>query len=35
VARDTVSDKPERNHAKLAKSVEKMFKDLPPAGRTK
>lgn len=35
VARDTVSDKPERNHAKLAKSVEKMFKDFPPAGRTK
>ena len=26
----TVSDKPEKNTKKLDKSVEKMFKDLPP-----
>jgi len=29
VARDTVSDKPEKNQKKLAKVMEKMFRDLP------
>lgn len=34
VARDTLSDKPEKNHKKLAKAVDKMFKDLPTAADT-
>jgi hypothetical protein len=29
-AEDTLSDKPEKNEKKLAKAVEKMFKDFPP-----
>jgi Domain of unknown function (DUF4136) len=29
IAKDTVSDKPEKNQKKLAKTVEKMFKELP------
>lgn len=34
VAKDTLSEKPEKNHKKLAKATEKMFKDLPAgAGR--
>jgi hypothetical protein len=32
IARDTVSDKPEKNHKKLAKATEKLFKDLPGRG---
>jgi hypothetical protein len=32
VARDTVSDKPEKNEKKLAKAVAKMFAQFPPAG---
>lgn len=31
VAKDTLSDKPEKNQKKLAKVVEKMFKTLPAA----
>ena len=31
VARDTVSDKPEKNEKKLAKAMEKMFGAFPPA----
>jgi hypothetical protein len=34
VAKDTLSDKPEKNDRKLAKCVEKMFKDFPPASGT-
>jgi len=30
VAKDTLSDKPEKNKKKLAKCMEKMFKDFPP-----
>jgi Domain of unknown function (DUF4136) len=30
VAKDTISDKPEKNQKKLAKVVEKLFKDVPP-----
>lgn len=33
IAKDTVSDKPEKNAKKLAKAVEKMFKELPAASR--
>jgi len=35
VARDTVSDKPEQNQKKLAKCMDKMFKDFPPASTKK
>jgi hypothetical protein len=31
VAKDTLSDKPEKNQKKLDKTMEKMFKTLPPA----
>jgi len=30
MARDTLSDKPEKNEKKLEKAVDKMFKDFPP-----
>lgn len=33
VATDTISDKPEKNQKKLAKVTEKMFKELPAAGK--
>jgi hypothetical protein len=35
VARDTLSDKPEKNENKLQKAVDKMFKDFPPKPREK
>jgi hypothetical protein len=31
VARDTVSDKPEKNQKKLAKAMDRMFESFPPA----
>ena len=31
VARDSVSDKPQKNEKQLAGAVEKMFRDFPPA----
>jgi hypothetical protein len=35
VARDTVSDKPDQNEKKLAKCMDKMFKDFPAAAPKK
>lgn len=35
VAKDTLSDKPEQNQKKLAKCMEKMFKNFPPGPANK